>query len=293
MQASMNMPDLFENLRRKKTIIQKARPHLPVFFQLATDEHGAYIRVVDENGQQADTRPDYYTGPTRQVLKFLSDIRVESNFKIEWEKAADQIYLHENPYIIELLQPCQNFVDARFNKPIRFVEGVAKLVLVLDGQDEILTGRVTIHHQGEEFADITMLTRSHALSQGLIFRIQPVGEQPTTLKLFETSFSLAQIEKYLSLLFSLFNNVSVRYKDYRVVAGAPKHTQPTLIFEKIDSNNALYLRVTNSLPGFDSDFFEQYDINRISFLNDLDKNIIVSEVIPGELYPSFDELEKL
>ncbi|MBF0551056.1 MAG: DEAD/DEAH box helicase, partial [Deltaproteobacteria bacterium] len=178
-------------------------------------------------------------------------------------------------------------------KPIRFVEGVAKLVVVIEDQDEVLTGRVTLHHQGEEFSDITMLTRNHAFSQGLVFRIQPVREQPTTLKLFETTFSLAQIEKYLSLLFSLFHNISVRYKDYRVVAGAPKHTQPTLIFEKIDSNNALYLRVTNSLPGFDSDFFEQYDINRISLLNDLDKNIIVSEIIPGELYASFDELEKL
>jgi len=102
-----------------------------------------------------------------------------------------------------------------------------------------------------------------------------------------------QLEKYLSLLHSYFENIQLLYENYKVVEGQEKQTQPALIFEQIDSDQSLYLRVSTSLPGFDSDFLDNYDISKIALLNDLEKKIIVSDIIHEDVHTCFLEIEKL
>ncbi len=70
-------------------------------------------------------------------------------------------------------------------------------------------------------------------------------------------------------------------------------TRPTLMIEKIDSDNALHLRVSTSLPGLDPDFMESYDVTRVASINDLEKKIDVSDVRHAEIVSVFAEIEKL
>ena len=65
------------------------------------------------------------------------------------------------------------------------------------------------------------------------------------------------------------------------------------MIEKIDSDNALHLRVSTSLPGLDPDFMESYDVTRVASINDLEKKIVVSDVRHAEIVSVFTEIEKL
>ena len=82
------------------------------------------------------------------------------------------------------------------------------------------------------------------------------------LKWFETTFPKAEIEKFLSLLFSHFDNINVKFEDYKQKHALPYKVKPTIIFEKIDKRKSLHLNIGITLPGFDIDTVKEYDIRR-------------------------------
>lgn len=285
--------DIFEHLKRKKTMITPRHAAVSaVFFQLLFDKAGAYLNVVDDKQQEIDASYEYYSGHTRELLKSLENIREKNSFRIDWEMPEDKVYLAENDYLLWQLQQCENFVDAKF-QPIRFIEGAAKLMLCVAPQNGNFQSSIVLAHEGNRLAKIRLVTEEYVFASGNLYRIPPLGDNFRDLPAFETPLSPAQLERYFSLLYSYFDHVAVNYEDYRQIDGEPKHTQPSLIFEKVDADNSLYLRVSTSLPGFDADFFDNYDIARVASLNDLEKKIVVSDVLHEEIYSCFSEIEKL
>lgn len=284
--------DLFELLKRKKSILTKKPTLTTVFFCLNLDEVGAYLRVVDDQGNPLDARYEYYSGVTRDILKSLDAIQEKNSFRIDWEKPADRIYLAEHEYLLWQLQHCEQFVDAQF-QPIRFAEGEARVSIALTPQENVLRSVIVLAHQGVKIAPIQLLTENFAFADHIIYRIQPLGENFQELSLFENKVLPLNLEKYLSLLYTFFENITVNYQNYKQVEGPPKHTQPALIFEKVDVDHSLYLRVSTTLPGFDADFFDDYEIAKVVTLNDLEKTLMVSDVLHEEIYSCFQEIEKL
>ncbi len=285
--------DLFEKLKRKKPVITKKPAVSSVYFRLNFDNGGAYITAVDKNGNEIESGYELYSGAVRDLLKSLENIRDKNSFRIDWEKPGDKAYLAEHEYLIWQLQHCENFVDPKF-KPIRFAtEETAKLLVAIEAKSDILESKIVLRYQGKLFDNIQLLTEDHAFADGTVYRIQPLGENFQSLNIFKSNILPMNFEKYLSLLYSYFDNIMVKYEDYKQVGGEPKHTQPALVFEKIDADNSLYLRVSTSLPGFDADFFDDYDIAKVASLNDLEKTLIMSEVLHEEIYTCFNDIEKL
>ncbi|MDM8522224.1 DEAD/DEAH box helicase [Desulfococcaceae bacterium HSG8] len=284
--------DIFEKLKRKKPGIRQHKITSAVFFQLVFDENGAYIRVIDEKQREIDPDYEYASGHTRNVLKFIEEVKARNSFRIDWESPNDRIYLAENEYLIWQLQYCDNFVDTELN-PICFAEGTAKIVVRIEDKKKFSETKILLSYKGEQFEKISFLHERHAFAQGKIYRIQPLSSNFKDIRIFETALLPTHLEKYLSLLFSSFRNISVRYQDYRIAEGSPAHTRPTMIIEKVDELNTLHLRISRALPGFDADFLENYDITRIASLNDLDKKIVVSDVIHEDSRSCFSEIEKL
>ncbi|MDY0096636.1 MAG: hypothetical protein RBT80_28385, partial [Candidatus Vecturithrix sp.] len=284
--------DLFELLKRKKSILTKKPTLTTVFFCLNLDEVGAYLRVVDDQGNLLDASYEYYSGVTRDILKSLDAIQEKNSFRIDWEKPADRIYLAEHEYLLWQLQHCEHFVDAQF-QPIRFAEGDAKVSIAITPREDVLHSAIVLIHQGVKIAPIQLLTENFAFADHIIYRIQPLGENFQELSLFENKVLSGNLEKYLSLLYTFFENIIVSYQHYRQIEGPPKHTQPALIFEKVDVEHSLYLRVSTTLSGFDADFFDDYEIAKVVTLNDLEKTLMVSDVLHEEIYSCFQEIEKL
>ncbi|MDI6735974.1 MAG: SNF2-related protein [bacterium] len=285
--------DIFERLKKKKTVIKKRQSPCPVFFQLCFDDDGAYIRVVNRNNQEIDVPYESYTAGTREVLKSIENIKDKNNFHIDWETPNNNIYLAHHEYLLWQLQHCDNLVDSKFN-PISFSDGSGKITAcIIEEKSEVSSSKIIFSHHGNRFEKFSLLNEDHILANGSIYQIQPIGENFKELALFETVLSPANLEKYLSLLYSYFENILVKYNDYQVTTGEPKQSKPTIIFEKVDAENSLYLRLTVSLSGFEQDFFENYDVTKIVLLNDLEKKIVVSELVMEEIQTGFNDIEKL
>lgn len=285
--------DIFEKLKRSKSLITGQKTAQTVFFQLNFDTSGAFLRVVDGKGQDIHPGHQYYTGPTREVLKSIDAIRSQNSFRIDWKKPSGKVYLNDSDYLLWPLRHCDNFVDDHFT-PIRFSDSEGRIrVIIEENRNGMLNTRIILSHEGNRFENILMLNESHVVADGVIYPVQPLSENYRVLNFFQTILLPGSLERYLSLLFSYFSNISVKHHDYTITTGEPKHTRPTLVIEKIDPNNALYLRVSTSLSGFDPDFLESYDITRVASINDLEKKIVVSDVQHDDVAFVFSEIEKL
>lgn len=284
--------DLFTLLKRNRAFTKKQNVITAVYFQLDFDENGAFIKVIDENKKEIDPNYEFYGGNTRSVLKSLEAIKDKNSFRIDWVTPEDRIYISENEHLLWQLQHCDNFVDGDFN-PIRFEEGLAKILVVVEDTKPLLQTKIVLSHQGKRFSSFSFLSENNVFAERSIFRIPPLSEKYKDIWAFETNLFPKDLEKYFSLLFSYFKNISVKYEDYIVVEGPPKKTLPTLIFEKVDSNNSLYLKVSTSLPGFDADFFDNYDVSKIVTINELEKKITVSDILHEDTFASYYEIDKM
>lgn len=80
--------------------------------------------------------------------------------------------------------------------------------------------------------------------------------------------------------------------NYAVAREAVKQTRPTLVFERVDPDNALFLRISPTLPGMNADFFDSYDVSRIAFVNDLERRITVRDVVHDAIYAAYEDVLK-
>ncbi len=289
--------DFFEKLKRGKTIITKQQTVSSVFFCLNFDNHGAYVTIVDKEGKEIKPVYEYYSGHTRDILKSLQNILEKNSYQIDWEKPGDRIYLAEHEYLLWQLRQCDNFVDSA-GVPIQFTDENAKVIVSIEAANKetangALETEILLNHQGDRFKKLQLITEDYAFVNGTIYRIQPLGDNFRDLSIFESTLTPTLLENYLSLLYSYFENITVKYQNYTQVEGMAKHTKPAMIFEKVDADNSLYLKVSTSLPGFEVDFFDNYDIAKIVSLNDLERKLVVSDVLHEEIYPCFSEIEKL
>ena len=81
------------------------------------------------------------------------------------------------------------------------------------------------------------------------------------MPVFLKSFDQTMLEKYLSVFYSYMDNIEVNYEDCTIQKSeTPITLQPTLIFQKVDSDQTLHLRMTASLPDCDLEFLEDFDL---------------------------------
>ncbi|MBF0227101.1 MAG: ATP-dependent helicase [Desulfobacterales bacterium] len=284
--------DIFQKLRRTQAIITKPQNFSTIYFQLNFDQGGAYLKIVDEKGKEVTPDYEYYSGQTRYILKSMDKINEKKSFRINWETPNDPVYLFENEYLIWQLKQCNNFVDENF-KPIHFVDEMAKLILKFEERKGGFSTKLVLLHDGNIFENLKLLNENHVFAHNSIFQVPPISENFRLVSLFETIVLPSNLEKFFTLFFSYLRNINIDFQDYQKVQGEQKITNPVLIFEKVDINQSLYIRISSSLIGFDPDFTANYDITRIGILNGLEKKIIVSDLIYEDISPLLNEMDKL
>jgi len=291
-------PDnIFEVLKQKKRVIKKEQTEATeLFFQLRFNSSGACIHVVDKNNHDVDASYEQYSGATREILKSIDNIQEKNSFRIDWKMPAQRINLAEHEFMIWQLRHCNNFITEN-HTPVTFVEESARLILQITEKQtknqKMLESNILLRSQGSDFSDIQFINESHVYNDGQIFVIDPVGEHFKNISLFKTVFLEKDLNKFLALFFSFFINVHIRYKKYKLSKGEARHTKPIVIIEKISDDNALFLKISRGLPGFDAYFLEHYDIAKIAILNDLEKKIVVCDVFHEDVMSCFEEIKTL
>jgi SNF2 family DNA or RNA helicase len=278
-------PNLFDHFKRQSLTKTQEKPVENLLFQVLFDEYGLYLETVNAKLKLVQVDHRQYSGPVREVLRALETIQEKNSFVIDWEKTPDHVYLADHDFLLWQLRLCTNVMDEA-GSPVTFAEGEGRLLVRITGE-ESLTGELILQHSGEEIRKLRPVSEGYVLSGTTIYSIKPLGSHFNRIQFFETTFPPAQLEKYLSLLYSFFQNIELSYGDYQLVyQPEPLKAQPTLIFEKIDENSSLYLRITQVLPNFDIDFLDQYETDRVVSVNDMEQVIAVRNIA----YQSYTEL---
>ncbi|MEM6966202.1 MAG: hypothetical protein AAF573_15665 [Bacteroidota bacterium] len=288
----MEETNFFTHFKRQKTFDKKARTHQKIFFQINIVEYGATLSVVDAKGNTIEPNYLSYSGAVRNLLRTIEQIQDKNSFVIDWEKPADHLFLAEHQYLVDMLRRVDNIVDGAMNR-LKFQKGQAfvQMQLVPIKQKSPAKGDtssslkkaskawdslIQLKAEDQTFDDFQLLTEDTALANGNIFEVLPVGEGFRNLPFFQTKVQEEDLNIFLSLFFSYLENIKLIFDGYTHVESEDKiYARPALIFEKIDEDDALFMRVGQSLPGLNVGTLEQFDLFRYAELNELEKKIVV------------------
>lgn len=262
--------------------------------RLAFDDEGAYLEVTDGQGRP---RPfDYRSarGPLRDLLKALAAVEERQQDLVGWERSADRVYLHRHEHLIWLLRAGAPVLGPD-RQPLRFEPGPVTIRLELTAEGSWIEGRLTLVRDGNVLArgeDFRLLNEAHVLVGDRILGTAPVGENYRRLALFAGRFPETMLERCLALFYSHFTGVELRYGDYTVAGGEPVHARAALLFRAVDESGELHFELVHSLPRFSADFVRRYDLTRVAHLNEVEKTVVVREVIHDSLVEARQELTR-
>lgn len=284
---------LFEALKKDKQASQgitsgKAEP---ILFFLLFDEQGAYVEVRNQKGNPV--QPDYlnYSGVVRSILKSMASIIERSDFLVDWENPGNKVYLHENEFLIALLLQSKLWRDDK-GTAIQAATGINSVRLFVNAEsDKNLKALLQLKLDNEVTADFTFINDTHIYADGQVAELPSVGRNFRSASLFNTSVSTIDVQKFLSLFFSYTQNIPLQYEQYKVAFSTENIiTDAVLIFEKIDADDALIMRVAQVLPGIDASLLSDYDLQYFAAVNELENNI---EVRPIEQRSNMEVLQQI
>lgn len=290
------MSDFLPQLRRLHSIALQQPSHkslADVFFLLKPVQGGVFVSVVNKDLEPMEADWRAFDGNTAQVLRTLENIREEEAFHISWGEETEngEVALADWPHLVYQLVRCQNLV-AQDGQPITVGQEETTLRIVLEGEQKIDIGLCTAAAPEEQHHEVAMLSDSFALLGHTIWPVTTVGENFRQLGAFLQPFAEDMLEQWLSVFYSYVTNVQVVYADYKVkFSEKPLLSLPALLFEKIDSDKTLYLRLTQTAEGLPLDFMQQFDLSAVATLTD-DHRISVRRLERPSLEDDIEALYK-
>lgn len=282
------MKDFLPQLKRPEkyaTIQMKDRKE--IFFYLCFDDKGAFINVIDKKKKKVQADYHVYSGAVSDVLRSLDMIEEKRMSQFAWDGKVPPIYLGNHAGLLYHLLRCNNLCDET-GKPIRVSSSVAVPGLVIVSEEGTNSAGFFLKTEEGEIDKFQFLSNSFVLANRVIYPIEPVGDNYLQLPLFETTFNDELLQTYLSVFFSNFDNMDLRYKDYTLIRSTSElKTAPKLVIEKIDSDKTVYMHMERCLPDIDlpgNDLFDLIWLATLTAEREVVLNRIVYEPIESKLF---------
>lgn len=297
MDNNIDMSDFLLQFRKRHNSIRidENMKKVKVAFQLCFDEKGqSFIRVVDKEGNPVETDFRLYSGDEFTVLRSIYNICQDKMMDISWGGEDDRIYLKDYSYLLFQLIRCDNIVDKDM-KHIRVGNDTMRLKLLLTKNDEEqVSASFGVMSDNVNTLDYQLVSDVFILVDNTIYPLLSVGENYLMLHFFEITFPEGWLENYLSVFFSYMENIIPVYDDYQLeIADAPIVSVPTLIFEKVDNDMALYMRIIQTIPGQDIDFIHNFDLLYIASLTMEHKIVLRRIKTSDEASENIENLRKM
>jgi superfamily II DNA or RNA helicase len=273
--------DLFEALRGTRSPLRTAAAPATqdVYFMISCSEGDAHVDVVNKKGKNLDCSYEFSYGAVREALKAMAILKERNTARFHWSGSSERLLLAENDHLIALLARTGKLVNAKM-RPISLEIGTSKIQLLLSEQSGGYAAELALQTEDGTFDQFELLSEAYVLaSDNRIFPIAPLGPRFADLHLFCSPISKSELEPYLTLLFSTLDNVTPVLDGYKTVPGALRQAEPCVIFEEVDQEGCLKLRVGSSLAGFEPEFMENYEIIRAATVNSLEHTVVVSDVV--------------
>jgi superfamily II DNA or RNA helicase len=292
----MTNSHLFEALKKDRQLLRTAvlGKQQTIQFCLLFDEQGAYIDVRNEKGEPVTADYLDYSGVVRSILKSVHSILQRRDFLIDWENMGNKVYLHENDFLIEQLLQSKLWVDEK-GKTLHSNTGMASVKLVLNnGEDKKMFAHLLLSTEDEQTTEFQFINETHVYTNGMIAELPSIGRNFKSVGLFNTGLSTDEVQKFLSLFFSYTQNIPLQYEQYSVTFSEEQiTTSPVLIFEKIDADDALLMRVAQVLPGIDERLLNDYELQYFAAVNELENSIVVKTIVQQSSQQVIQTIDKM
>ena len=229
------------------------------------------MRVVDSALKDIDADYRQYEGDTFLMLRNIDAIKEAGAMTFSWLGAGKGIYLDEHPQLVWQLIRCRNFINDKGER-LEEIPGLYQMEADVVSEGRWLKPRFSLRRiEGDgpfRLEDFRLLTDTFAVSGVSVVTLKPLGSDFAKLDLMRQKFDEAVAEQFLSVLMSRFDNISLS------IGGAPCRTSTTplkassaIVFEKVNEDNALFMRLTEGIPGVPVGFVEDFSPVRIVTLH--------------------------
>lgn len=287
--------NLFEQLRSPQHLLDanSTAASTPPRFVIIPSEKGATLRVLDKKGNPWIHGYQHFHGPIREVLKAIDSIQSREASGFVWDGEGGDISLTDNDHLMRLLEQSDRLFNAGM-QPISIEDKPGKITVAIDqGEDHRYNAQVCISSDGKCYQYYTLLTESRLLvDKTRLLKVQPMGAGFIHLPLFKTTLGENELTRYLTLLYSMIDEVSLDFAGYSVVEGEMRKMENCVIFEECDEAGNLKLRMSLALSGFDPEFLENYEISRIATINEMERRVVVSPVLRQPLKDCIKRIER-
>lgn len=276
-----------------------------ILFMISSDTDGhTLLSTVDNKLHPVDADWHNMTGDAATLQRSIERIRERDTFKVTWDSNSTDstgICLNDNPQLVFQLVRCSNIVGTDGN-PITISDETTHAILHLTPKGK---GKKSLLHPSLTIADNTkvddskdktekplFLSDCFVLADHTIYPINTIGDNYSQLHFFLSDIDSNMIEEYLSVLFSYVDNIEVAYDGVAIEHNEQEvKARPTLLFEKVDSDRTLYLRLVEQIKGMSVDFMQRFDVNTVATRTD-ESHITVRRIANVNLADYADSLRQ-
>lgn len=271
----------FSPFRRVSNLSREIEVFKNIYFRIYFDLYGAYLKVCNAKGTEITCNYQHYKGAERNLLHALEQIQNKRDFIIDWEKSSENIYLSEYPYLMEILRLCVYVQDAD-GMPIEFSTHEGRIIAQIEAgpTENTLQASIILQHEGNALKDFQIVTPQFALVENVFIPITITNVSHQALNHFNIQFERQELTLFLSLLYSSIENVTLQMDGFKEVDFSKDSikAKPCLVFEKIDEQNALYIRLTQQLPELPIEVLEQFNLTCYAEFNEMENKISVRSI---------------
>jgi len=287
---------MLELFKQEKSFLTRAKEKGTLKYVLKFDEIGAYLEICDAKLKLIkDIDFRVYNGLDREILQYVEKANEEEFFSVSWESAKHNLYLSKHLRLLELLR-LKKTLYSHEAEEILFENDVYSVDFFVIKKSDAILSFSSINTKD----DFQFLSSSYVLAQNRILQINDIGENFNRLQSFNTTLQEENLEEFLTILFTHFENIQIHYENYSLEYKEEKKLiKPAVIFEKITPDNELVLRTSATIGNLSPQFFNDFNISKIVLINELEQNIAIydcdfSDVfeIYGTIYSKLNSLKR-
>lgn len=267
--------------------VKKKKENRNFFFILLFDDRGAYVKTVNSSLKDKKVVSDNYSGSLRAVVELYNEKKIKSRLIVDWQNPYSRLYLTDHQDLADLLIGAENLVD-RDGRRIYFRDTRQPVVLQGNLSEGVLNFKATLCENEID----RVLNESYILSGNKIFSTNSLGKNFRSLPDLNTSIMPDEITTFLSIVYSHFTSVEVRYNSLSIKRKGSFELQPALIIESVDDSGFVTLTTSYCYSKLlTPEFYRDYSPTSLAWFSGEGEITISSLIIPE--HDSGDRLVQL
>lgn len=255
------------------------------FFALLSDDIGVYVKTVSRSLKEKKVRSENYTDSLKYALELYEFKKSQTKLIVDWSNPHSNVYLFKHPDLMESLTVVDNLIDHN-GKAIYCGSRSYPLVLNIVPNNDALDCSITLCESKID----TVITENYSLVGDRILSTLPIGGRYKSILDLNSNIIHAELEQYLSIVYTNFINITLKYKSYKVVTRGECELESSLVIESIDSSGFMAIKTSYSYSEYITpEFYQNFRPTKLVHINKNTDEVVVSNLF----LPDTDVMDKL